>query len=100
VRVWVWQSLFHVGIKYKHAETETEHHFLYDIQQSGMRPQRKKNNKHRGRQRQTLEVLVLSLSLSVCVRVRVCVSWAPRLGRCDGNLVRTSNTQQTWRAGG
>lgn len=46
------QSLFHVGIKYKHAETETEHHFLYDIEQSGMRPQRKKKQQqHRGRQR-------------------------------------------------
>lgn len=46
------ESLFHVGIKYKHAETETEHHFLYDIEQSGMRPQRKKKQQqHRGRQR-------------------------------------------------
>jgi len=40
------ESLFHVGVKLRHPETEAEHQFLYQIPELHIRPPRKRKNKN------------------------------------------------------
>jgi tRNA pseudouridine synthase 10 len=42
-------SLFHVGIKFRHPETEKEHEFLYQVPDLDFRPPRKNSNKNKRR---------------------------------------------------